>query len=289
MGSYYKSKRTKKPKPKGNQALQVKPSVQDEDFGQPPPLKPFNNNPIARYHRFSGHPSWYLVHSVPSKEVDPENIHKSVSYKSNYLGYSKAIGIQPWAIRYLKFHLRRSYWKNKRLVYFNYKLKETRDRLCEEVNITVRNKASRLGNDLKYGRVPEGELEDKMREYDAMMEISNKVYKMGNHKLSGYLLYKVSEGIMLDLIKERRAWNRNVLKERKEKKRMEMTNAKRSIESLDEDTDTDGTLEGDAVEHGDFNLLGPGDGSDITAVGGIRSLIVKLKIGIENCRKFIHP
>ncbi|KAF3169511.1 hypothetical protein TWF751_007103 [Orbilia oligospora] len=155
--------------------------------------------------RFSKLPQWFAVSEPPSLEADPEGYMNMVADGDSVICHANVLGIQPWVTHVLKKVLHWRYIHHPRTLQINLLRPEDRERLVEEINITFRNYATTLNHLLRTGQIPLAKLESKMKQYEAMEELSAKVYKMGRYKVSGYLLYKVGEGLMKEIIFEREA------------------------------------------------------------------------------------
>ncbi|KAF3289320.1 hypothetical protein TWF970_003100 [Orbilia oligospora] len=174
-------------------ALEEQPEIPASLLGIPPP------------ERFSKLPQWFAVSGPPSLEADPDGYMNMVANGDSVTCHANVLGIQPWVIHVLKKVLHWRYIHHPRTLQINLLRLEDRERLVEEINITFRNYATTLNHLLRTGQIPLTKLESKMKQYEAMEELSAKVYKMGRYKVSGYLLYKVGEGLMKEIIFEREA------------------------------------------------------------------------------------
>ncbi|KAF3152036.1 hypothetical protein TWF594_005791 [Orbilia oligospora] len=174
-------------------ALEEQTEVPASLLGIPPP------------ERFSKLPQWFAVSEPPSLEADPEGYMNMVANGDSVICHANVLGIQPWVTHVLKKVLHWRYIHHPRTLQINLLRPEDRERLVEEINITFRNYATTLNHLLRTGQIPLAKLESKMKQYEAMEELSAKVYKMGRYKVSGYLLYKVGEGLMKEIIFEREA------------------------------------------------------------------------------------
>ncbi|KAF3192548.1 hypothetical protein TWF788_000159 [Orbilia oligospora] len=174
-------------------ALEEQSEIPASFLGIPPP------------ERFSKLPQWLAVSEPPSLEADPEGYMNMVADGDPVICHANVLGIQPWVTHVLKKVLHRRYIYHPRTLQINLLRQEDREHLVEEINITFRNYATTLNHLLRTGQFPLAKLESKMKQYEAMEELSTKVYKMGRYRVSGYLLYKVGEGLMKEIIFEREA------------------------------------------------------------------------------------
>ncbi|KAK6518267.1 hypothetical protein TWF506_005427 [Arthrobotrys conoides] len=171
--------------------------------GQPEASASLPSVPPAK--RFAKLPQWYAVSEAPPPEADPEGYMKMVANGDPVTCHANVLGIQPWVTHVLKKVLHWRYIRHPRTLEINLRRPEDKERLVEEINITFRNYATKLNGLLRTGQVPLEKLESKMKQYEAMEELSAKVYKMGHYRVSGYLLYKIGEGLMEEIIVERQA------------------------------------------------------------------------------------
>ncbi|EPS43554.1 hypothetical protein H072_2415 [Dactylellina haptotyla CBS 200.50] len=154
--------------------------------------------------KYSKYPQWYAVTKLPPKSADPGGYMNLLNRPAECRDYANVLGIKPWVIRHIKAALRRCYWKHPGILQLNYKNHEHRDRLAEEINIGIRNYATTITQELRSGNMSNKVLEKKENEYAAFMALSDCVYKLGSYQVSGYLLYKLAESIMKEMIKEKR-------------------------------------------------------------------------------------
>ncbi|KAK6501302.1 hypothetical protein TWF481_009143 [Arthrobotrys musiformis] len=155
--------------------------------------------------RLSKLPQWYAVHEVPPAHADPDGYMNMIADDGSYTSYANVLGIQPWVVQVLKKTLHWRYINHPRTPHINLAREDDKDRLAEEINITFRNYATSLNERVRKGLISADKLEGKLHQYEAMEELSAKVYKIGSYRVSGYLLYKVAEGVMMEIIDERKA------------------------------------------------------------------------------------
>ncbi|KAK6532436.1 hypothetical protein TWF281_006625 [Arthrobotrys megalospora] len=155
--------------------------------------------------RFAKIPYWYAVNTPPPASADPEGYMKTVPKGQTYMCYANVLGIKPWVVKLLKKVLRWRYMSHERTLGINLRRQDDKNRLTEEINITFRNYATELNKLLRTGQILPERLPGKMKHYEAMEELSAKVEKIGSYRVSGYLLYKIAEGLMKEVIEEKRA------------------------------------------------------------------------------------
>ncbi|KAJ6263005.1 hypothetical protein Dda_1563 [Drechslerella dactyloides] len=192
----------------------------------PPPLRPTNPGD-----KFSNFPAWFVVNTPPLPRADRQGYMKMIPNNSPYEHYANVLGLKPWVIRCIKRYLIGRYWCKSDLVSYNYRSEEKRNRLAEDINIGMRGYAADVASCLRKDLVPEDMLPRMTKIYDAMMAISDAVYKIGSYRTSGYLLYKVCEGVIREVIKDRRKANKRLilLKSARTKVKRELENRKKEL------------------------------------------------------------
>ncbi|KAK6341538.1 hypothetical protein TWF696_008610 [Orbilia brochopaga] len=214
-GSKHSSNHGSHKKPESLQAMQDRALM-------PPPRPPTNSKA-----RFAKYPQWYAVNKRPPPRADPHGYLKMIPHAALYQKYATVMGLQPWVVRKIKKYLHLRYWDKNGLANYNYRRQETSDALTDELNIGLRNYATRLTNQLRYDRTPEDDVPRKTKTYDALMALSDAVYRMGSHKVSGYFLYKIGEGLMREMIKERKKVDVVLKKIENEKRKLELEKKKK--------------------------------------------------------------
>ncbi|KAK6358032.1 hypothetical protein TWF730_007386 [Orbilia blumenaviensis] len=173
----------------------------DEQNIEPPTLEAH----LPPAERFAQILQWYAVHEAPKPTDDPEGYMKMIPFGQNYMCYSNVLGVQPWVAEVIKKVLHWRYINHPRTLEIDLRRNEDKTRLTEEINITFRNYGTLVRNLLLKQQVPPEKLESKIRQYEAMKDLTLKVHKIGSHKVSGYLLYKLAEGLMKEVIEEKKA------------------------------------------------------------------------------------
>ncbi|KAK6347963.1 hypothetical protein TWF718_005783 [Orbilia javanica] len=185
---------------RGTQGAGKKPGPHQE-----PPADPDSFPEHSEGDRFSRIPQWFAVSEVPPQYADPSGYMLMVTIGDSVTTYANALGVQPWVTDVLKKVLHWRYINHDRTLDINFSRHDDRERLAEEINITFRNYATNLHYLLRNGAVPPEKFDSKMKQYQAMVELSTKIYKIGSYRVSGYLLYKIGERLMEEIIQERLA------------------------------------------------------------------------------------
>ncbi|KAF3916248.1 hypothetical protein ABW21_db0200911 [Orbilia brochopaga] len=183
---------------------------------------PSSLRPVSSTGTFDVYPTWYAVNKQPSETSDPQGLLKEISRAALYHKYANVLGIENYVVRKMKKYLMLRYWEKEDLEDYNLRRKEVSDRLVEELNVGLRNYATRLTNQLRSKKIPDEDVPRKTRTYQAFLSIHDAVYRMGNHKVSGWLLYKIAEGLMREIIRERKEKNKELAKVKKEKRKIKL-------------------------------------------------------------------
>ncbi|RVD85424.1 uncharacterized protein DFL_003747 [Arthrobotrys flagrans] len=169
------------------------------------PEGPSSLSHLSPAERFAKVPQWFATNEVPPREADPDGYMKMVARGDPVISYANILGVQPWVTHVLKKVLHWRYIHHSRTPSIDFRRPDDKNRLTDEINITFRNYATTLNQLLRDGQVPPHKLESKMQQYEAMEELSAKIYKMGSYRISGYFLYKIGEELLKEIIVERRA------------------------------------------------------------------------------------
>ncbi|KAK6543489.1 hypothetical protein TWF694_000235 [Orbilia ellipsospora] len=151
------------------------------------------------------YPQWYAVTDKPTKATDKLGYFPIIAANPDYEACARILGLQKAVIPHIKQALRRRYWNKKNFLVLDYGEKQTRERLAEEINIGMRGYATKLTKILRAGKGSKPFLEATKEQWKPWDQLSQAVYKHGNYKSSGFLLYKLCEGLIQELRAEKQA------------------------------------------------------------------------------------